>query len=105
MTLFDISILGASETSGLDAEDSIQAVSRYSTQERKMVTTIKLYNVTVIATKLYASETWQMLEAHNRKLDAFQRCPQRILGVSWWDKVTNAGVPQRTGQHTLKTMI
>lgn len=56
-------------------------------------TKIRLHNVIVIPTLLHASETWQMLKAHNKTLNTFhQRCLQRRLGVCWWDKVTSADV-------------
>lgn len=38
-------------------------------------------------------ETWQVIEAHKRKLNKLhQRGLQRILADHWWEKVTNGDV-------------
>jgi len=46
----------------------------------------------------YAAETWTLLAADLRTLEAFPMRRQRqILGVRWTDRISNATVSSRTG--------
>ena len=62
-------------------------------------TKIRLYNALVISVLLYGSETWTLLKADERRLEAFHmNCQRRILGIRWFHSVTNASVTSQTGQ-------
>ena len=73
-------------------------------------TKIRLYIALVISVLLYGSETWTLLKADERRLEAFhmncqQRilglCQQRILGIRWFHFVMNASVTSQTGEEGL----
>jgi len=52
-----------------------------------------LYDAFVISVLLYGSETWTLLKADERRLEAFHmNCQRRILGIRWFHFVTNASV-------------
>ena len=65
-------------------------------------TKIRLYNALVISVLLYGSETWTLLKADERRLEAFHvNCQRRILGIRWLYFVTNASVISQTGEEGL----
>jgi len=69
-------------------------------------TKIRLYNALVISVLLYGSETWTLLEADERRLEAFHmNCQRRILGIRWFHFVTNASVTSQTGEEGLAIRI
>ena len=48
-----------------------------------------LYNALVISVLLYGSETWTLLKADERRLEAFHmNCQRRILGIRWFHRST-----------------
>jgi len=58
---------------------------------------IRLYNALVISVLLYGSETWTILKADERRLEAFNiNCQWRVLGIRWFHFVTNASVTSET---------
>ena len=47
---------------------------------------------------LYAAETWTLLAADLRTLEAFHmRCQRQISGIRWTDHISNATVSSHTG--------
>jgi len=69
-------------------------------------TKIRLYNALVISVVLYGSETWTLLKADERRLEAFHmNCQRRILGIRWLHFVTNASVTSQTGEEGLSIRI
>ena len=51
---------------------------------------------------LYGAETWPMLQANCKRLEAaHHRCLRRILNISWQDKVRNERVRELTRQDQL----
>ena len=65
-----------------------------------------LYNALVISVLLYGSETWTLLKANERRLEAFHmNCQRRILGICWFHFVTNASVTSQTGEEGLAIRI
>ena len=68
--------------------------------------TIQLYNALVISVLLYGSETWTLLKADERRLEAFHmNCQQRILGIRWFHFVTNTSVISQTGEEGIAIRI
>ena len=64
-----------------------------------LATKLKVFTSCVISVLLYGCETWTLLKADRRKLSAFHmNCQRRILGVRWYERVTNAEIARRTGQ-------
>ena len=69
-------------------------------------TKIRLYNTLVISVLLYGSETWTLLKADERRLEAFHmNCQRRILGIRWFHFVMNASVTSQTGEEGLAIRI
>jgi hypothetical protein len=69
-------------------------------------TKLRLYNSLVLATALYASETWRITARTGRKLDVFHhRCLRRILGISYLDRIANEEVLRRSDSLRLQTMV
>ena len=47
---------------------------------------------------LYSAETWTLLPADVKTLDAFHmKCQRQILDIQWWQHISNADVLQRSG--------
>ena len=56
--------------------------------------------------RLYGSETWTLLKAEERRIEAFHmNCQRRILGIRWFHFVTNASVTSQTGEKGLAIRI
>jgi len=51
-----------------------------------------------LAIALYGSETWTLLSADTKQLQAYHmRCQRQILGIRWQDQVRNTTVTEATG--------
>ena len=62
-----------------------------------LTTKLHLYKTCVLSVLLYCSESWTLLKANVDRLQAFHmRSLRRILGIRWFDYVTNAEVKDRT---------
>ena len=76
---------------------------------------IRLYNALQaldISVLLYSQdgkgivETWTLLKADERRLEAFHmNCQRRILGIRWLHFVTNASVTSQTGEEGLAPSV
>jgi len=56
-------------------------------------TKFRIYNLCVLSSLLYASETWTLLKADIAKLEGFHMTNQRrILGILWYEFVANVEV-------------
>ena len=67
---------------------------------------MRLYNSLIISIITYSSASWTLTKAQKKRLDAFNtKALRRILGVRWYDYVTNASILIRTGQPPLTTTI
>ena len=54
-------------------------------------TKLRLYETCVLSVLLYCSESWTLLKADVDRLQAFHmRSLRRILGIRWFNYVTNA---------------
>ena len=61
-------------------------------------TKLKIYRSNVRSVLLYAAETWRTNKKLESRLRGFEgRCLQRILRISWEQRVTNRDVSRRTG--------
>ena len=88
-------------TSTMAKLSSIWTSSRLS-----LVLKMRLYNSLIISIITYSSASWTFTKAQKKRLDAFNtKALRRIVGVRWYDYVTNASILTRTGQPTLTTTI
>ena len=69
-------------------------------------TNMAVYNACVISTFLYGSETWTTYAGLERRLNTFHlRSIRHILGTSWQDILTNAGVRSRASFLSMYTLL
>ena len=67
---------------------------------------MRLYNSLIISIITYSSASWTLTKAQKKRLDAFNtKALRRIVGVRWYDYVTNASILSRTRQPPLTTTI
>ena len=60
-----------------------------------------IYDCCVVSTLLYGAETWTTYVRHEKRLNAYHlRCLRRIMGINWWDKVTNEEMLKRAGSRS-----
>ena len=72
----------------------------------KLTTKLAIYRTCIIPVLLYGSDTWTLLKSDLRRLEAFhQRCQRTILGIRWYDYVTNVEVTQRTALPTIGHLV
>ena len=65
---------------------------------------MRLYNSLIISIITYSSASWTLAKAQKKRLDAFNtKSLRRIVGVRWYDYVTNASILTRTRQQPLTT--
>jgi len=56
----------------------------------KRLTLDTKYQTLVLSVLLYAADTWTLLAADVRTLDAFhQKCLRQLLGIRWYKRVRN----------------
>ena len=59
-----------------------------------------------VCPSVHGWETWTLLKANERKLEAFHMsCQRQILGLRWYQFVSNASVINQTGQDSLCSRI
>ena len=62
-----------------------------------LVARLRLCGSCVLSVLLYCAETWTLLKADVSRLQAFHmRSLRRILGIRWFDHITNLEVKDRT---------
>ena len=68
-------------------------------------TKLRVYNSLVLPVLLYGSETWTCTK-ELRRLDAFgTRSLRRILGIRWFDFVTNQWILETTRQRFVSALV
>ena len=72
----------------------------------KISTKSAVYHAICISTLLYASETWTPYRRHIRALENFHtNCLQRLLGVTWKDKMTRDTIYLRTQTTSIESLL
>ena len=67
---------------------------------------LQLFNSNVLPVLLYALETWHLNHDQERRIQSFENvCLQRLLGIHWTQKFTNAHIRNITGQPSLTETI
>jgi hypothetical protein len=71
-----------------------------------LVTKLRLYESCVLSVLLYCAETWTLLKTDVNRLQAFHmRSLRRILGIRWFDHVTNLEVKDRTRLEDIESRV
>ena len=69
-------------------------------------TKVMVYHALVISTLLYGSETWTLYRRQIKVLEKFHmRSLQRLLGITWRDKIPHTEVLRKTGCISLESLL
>ena len=80
--------------------------SIWTSSRLSLAVKMRLYNSLIISIIAYSSASWTLTKAQKKRLDAFNtKALRRIVGVRWYDYVTNTSILSRTGQPPLTTTI
>ena len=72
----------------------------WSSHHIRLHTKGKLYRAAVLSNLLYGAESWNVSKSHTQQLHAFHMsCLRRIVGITRLERVSNAEVLRRCGQH------
>ena len=67
---------------------------------------LPLYESCVLSVLLHCAETWTLLKTDVNRLQAFHtRSLRRILGIRWFDHVTNLEVKDRTRLEDIESRV
>jgi len=78
----------------------------WSDKRLTLVTKLRIYQTLVLFVLLYATDTWTLLSADVRTLDAFhQKCLRQLLGIRWYDRVRSDEVGYYNGPVWLHSPI
>ena len=78
----------------------------WNQQRLSLQTKLRLYSSLVLSVLLYGSETWTLRKADSKKVQAFHMMSQRrILGIRWYDRISNNIIKERIGLMDLPLMI
>ena len=83
-----------------------QLTSVWRQSRLSLHTKLRMYNVLVVSVLLYGAETWTLTKSDECKLEAFQMsCMRRILGIRWFNFVSNASVMDQVKQRPICSRI
>ena len=109
------SIISPSHNIDEDILNRIQAASAafgrlrtrvFSNKNLRLHTKIAVYEAVCISTLLYGSESWTVYRRHLKSLEAFHiRCLQRILDITWKNKVTHTQIFQQTNTVSIEATL
>ena len=78
----------------------------FSNHHLKTETKIAVYRAVCMSTLLYGAESWTIYCQHVKQLEAFHiRCLQRILGLTWQDKVPHSEILHRTNLLSIESTL
>ena len=89
------------------AAATMSSLSRIWKDKRLLFATkICIYQGLILSVLLCASETWILLAADVRSLEAFyMKCQRQILGIRWFDRITNQAISNKTGLQPFASLI
>ena len=72
----------------------------------KLHTKVLVYRAVCITALLYGCEAWTIYSRHLRSLETFHvRCLQKILGITWEDRVPHTEVLERAGSCSVESIL
>jgi len=75
-------------------------------QRLSLSTKLRIYTSLVQSVALYGFETWTMRKVDSDRIQSFHmQALRRILGIRWYDKVSNAVVNERTKLPDVPSLI
>ena len=109
------SIVSSSSKIDNDVIDKINKASRafgslrskvFSNKHLKLSTKIQVYEAVCISSLLYGAETWTIYRRHLAQLEHFHiSCLQKILGLTWKDRITHTQIFDRTNTTSIEAII
>jgi hypothetical protein len=89
------------------AAASMKSLERLWRQRHlRLRTKLRIYESCVLSVLLYCSETWTLLKTDAVRLQAFHmRCVRRIMGIWWYQHVTNDIVRERSQLEDIEPRI
>ena len=80
--------------------------SLWTSSRLSLALQMRFYNSVIISIITYSSASWTLTKAQKKPFDAFNtKALRRIVGVRWYDYVTDASILLRIGQPPLTTTI
>ena len=78
----------------------------FQNENLRLNTKVSVYTAVCISTLLYGAETWTVYRRHVKQLEAFHiKSLQKILSLSWQDKVPHTEILHRANTTTIETML
>ena len=78
----------------------------FSNRNLKLPTKISVYHAVCLSTLLYGSEAWTLYQRQLRKLESYHiSCLQRILGITWKNKITHNEIYRRTRSNSILYLV
>ena len=72
----------------------------------RLDTKLKVYKAVVLATLLYACETWTVYQQHTKRLNHFHTgCLRKLLKIKWQDRIPDTEVLKRAGMQSVHTLL
>ncbi|XP_077059199.1 uncharacterized protein LOC143711518 [Siphateles boraxobius] len=78
----------------------------FGNKDLRTFTKAAVYQAVCVSTLLFGAEAWTPYRRHIRCLEGFHiRCLQRILGVTWKDKISHTDILQRTNSSCMEAIL
>ena len=78
----------------------------FQNENLKLNTKVSVYTAVCISTLLYGAETWTVYKRHLKQLESFHiKSLQKILNLTWRDKIPHTQIIQRANTTTIETML
>ena len=72
----------------------------------RIATKISVYTAVCLAVLLYGAEAWTIYRRHIKKLESYHiRCLQRILGLSWRDRIPHTEILKRANSVSIECSL
>lgn len=78
----------------------------YQNKNLKISTKMTVYNAVCLSSLLFGCETWTTYSRNIKPLESFHiRCLQKILGITWQDRVPHVAILERTSSTSIEATI
>ena len=78
----------------------------FQNKHLRLSTKVQVYSAVCISTLLYGAESWTYYRSHLKQLEHFHiNCLQKILGLSWQDRLPHTHILDRTNCTSIESLI
>lgn len=109
------SVVTSTTKADTDVVDKINKASRsfgtlrskvFNNKHLKLSTKVQVYEAVCLSTLLYGAEIWTIYRRHLSQLEHFHiTCLQKILGITWKERLTHAQILNKTNSLSIEAMI